>query len=220
MLSEEPNNGRVRAVPTAAMTEHHAANETPQNPQVEQGSADAPDLDQLLIVDDDEQIRNSLERLLRRRGHTCLIAEDATMARGILETNKVSLMLSDVNMPGESGLALAESVLANYPGMAVLMVTGEDDPALAARALELGAYGYIIKPFKPSELLINVANALRRRALELENRRHTQVLEQTVEARTADLRRAITDLEGVTAGATDRAAGDDPSAFARRRGAR
>ena len=157
--------------------------------------APGPPGDQLLLVDDDEQIRRSLERLLRRRGYACVIAEDATQARARLGEHAISLMLSDVNMPGESGIELADSVLTNHPDVAVLMVTGEDDPALAAKALELGAYGYIIKPFRPSELVINVANALRRRTLELESRHHTQILEQTVEARTADLRQVIAELE-------------------------
>ena len=181
------------------MTEHHAPAQTQSADVLGPEPADHPP-DQLLIVDDDEQIRSSLVRLLRRRGYACLAAEDAALARACLEANTVSLMLSDVNMPGESGLELAENVLANHPGVAVLMVTGEDDPALATRALELGAYGYIIKPFKPSELLINVANALRRRVLENENRRHTQVLEETVQARTAELRHAITELEDVQRG--------------------
>jgi putative two-component system response regulator len=71
------------------------------------------------------------------------------------------------------------------------MVTGMDDPALARAALERGAYGYVIKPFTTNELLINVANALRRRSLELANRRYQELLERRVEERTATLRDAL-----------------------------
>jgi putative two-component system response regulator len=75
------------------------------------------------------------------------------------------------------------------------MVTGLDDPQLANIALEIGAYGYIIKPFEANEVLINVANALRRRRLEIENKSHREKLEQTVLERTSALRQAIRSLE-------------------------
>ena len=67
------------------------------------------------------------------------------------------------------------------------MVTGLDDPELAKVALEHGAYGYVIKPFTPNEMLISVANALRRRELEIENRGHREALEGIVRARTGEL---------------------------------
>jgi putative two-component system response regulator len=75
------------------------------------------------------------------------------------------------------------------------MVTGMDDRRFAQIAIELGTYGYILKPFKPNELIINVGNALRRRALEIENREHRERLEQTVLDRTAALRDTIARLE-------------------------
>jgi putative two-component system response regulator len=75
------------------------------------------------------------------------------------------------------------------------MVTGMDDRRYADVAIELGAYGYILKPFKPNELIINVGNALRRRTLEIENRGHREQLEQTVLDRTSALRDTIAQLE-------------------------
>jgi putative two-component system response regulator len=75
------------------------------------------------------------------------------------------------------------------------MVTGADDRRSAETALANGAYGYMLKPFKPNELVINVTNALRRRSLEIENREHRSRLEQTVLERTATLRDTITQLE-------------------------
>ena len=70
-----------------------------------------------------------------------------------------------------------------------------DDRGYADAAIELGAYGYVLKPFKPNELIINVGNALRRRSLEIENRSHREMLEQTVLDRTAALRDTIAQLE-------------------------
>jgi len=151
--------------------------------------------ERILIVDDEDQIRTLLARLLGAHGYECLTAESAAAARRTLKETNIALVLSDVNMPGESGIDFTREVLAQYPDTAVVMVTGMDDRRYADIAIELGAYGYILKPFKPNELIINVGNALRRRALEIENRGHRERLEQTVLDRTAALRDTITQLE-------------------------
>ncbi|HSO02234.1 MAG TPA: HD domain-containing phosphohydrolase [Gaiellaceae bacterium] len=151
--------------------------------------------ERILIVDDEDQIRTLPARLLGAHGYECLTAESAAAARRTLKEAHVALVLSDVNMPGESGIDFTREVLAQYPDTAVVMVTGMDDRRYADIAIELGAYGYILKPFKPNELIINVGNALRRRALEIENREHRERLEQTVLDRTAALRDTITQLE-------------------------
>ena len=157
-------------------------------------SAPRPD-ERILIVDDEEQIRTLLARLLGAHGYECLTADSAAAARRVLKETNVALVLSDVNMPGESGIEFTREVLAHHPETAVVMVTGMDDPTYADVAIELGAYGYVLKPFKPNELIINVGNALRRRTLEIENRIHRELLEQTVLARTTALRETIAQLE-------------------------
>ena len=151
--------------------------------------------DRILIVDDEEQIRTLLARLLGAQGYDCLTAEDAAAARRVLNETSIALVLSDVNMPGESGIDFTREVLARFPDTAVVIVTGIDDRRYADVAIELGAYGYVLKPFKPNELIINVGNALRRRALEIENRGNRERLEQTVLERTAALRDTISQLE-------------------------
>jgi putative two-component system response regulator len=95
-----------------------------------------------------------------------------------------------VNLPVESGLDLVHEVIAHRTDVAVLMVSGADDPQLAETALALGAYGYIVKPFRITEVKIGIANALRRRRLEIENRAHHERLEQLVAERTAELGRS------------------------------
>jgi putative two-component system response regulator len=154
-----------------------------------------PANERILIVDDEDQIRTLLARLLGAHGYDCLTAESAAAARRVLKETDVALVLSDVNMPGESGIDFTREVLARYPDMAVVMVTGMDDRSYADAAIELGAYGYVLKPFKPNELIINVGNALRRRALEIENRSSRERLERTVLDRTAALRDTIAQLE-------------------------
>lgn len=149
----------------------------------------------ILIVDDEQPIRTLLARLLGTHGFDCMTAGSVAEARRQLATEQVALILSDVNMPGESGIEFAQEVAKDYPDVAVVMVTGLDDRRYAEAALEHGAYGYVLKPFKPNELVINVVNALRRRMLELENRDHRERLEQTVLERTSTLRDTISRLE-------------------------
>jgi putative two-component system response regulator len=100
-----------------------------------------------------------------------------------------------MSMPGESGIQLVHHVIIAYPTMAIVMVTGIDDPAVAALALEAGAHGYVVKPFTPNEILINVANATLRKKLEEESRGHRDDLVKTVRERTEDLWKAATQLD-------------------------
>jgi putative two-component system response regulator len=149
----------------------------------------------ILLVDDEPQILQILHGLLKENGYECVLAADAQDARARLLEQAFGLVLSDVNMPGESGLNLIRHVLAEHPDTAAIMVTAVDDVQLATTALEMGAYGYIIKPFKQNELLIEVANALRRRQLEMGRSRHQDLLERRVAMRTQILARAILRLE-------------------------
>lgn len=171
----------------------------PMAPEVVQsGIADRPASEgraAILIVDDDEPIRRMLGRLLEEHGHRCTLAVDAHDARRHLDTTEYALILCDVNMPGESGLDLIRHVLQDHPHTAAVMVTGLDDPHLASVALDFGAYGYLVKPCKANEVLINVANALHRRRLEIDNQAHRERLEQMVLARTRALRQAIERLK-------------------------
>lgn len=145
----------------------------------------------ILIVDDEEPIRRSLGRVLERAGYSCYGVGSAAEALETLAGEAFDLVLTDVNMPGETGLWLAGQVGERYPGTAVVMVTGVDETALARVALEMGAYGYVIKPFEANEIVINVFNALRRRSLEMENRRHRDELSLLVAQRTAALEESL-----------------------------
>lgn len=154
------------------------------------------DTPHILIVDDEEAIRTHLDRLLTMHGYACTLAADVPEARRCLAKKQFALMLLDVNLPGESGLDLAKQVLLlEFPFTAAVMVTGVDEPLIADIALKSGAYGYIIKPYASNEILINVANALRRRQLEIENQSHLDKLEDTIMTRTESLKRKIRQLE-------------------------
>lgn len=147
--------------------------------------------ERILIVDDEAQIRELVCRLLEQAGFACATAENAARAAQRLDAEPFALMLADLQMPGESGLDLISRVRQEHPDTATIMVTGVDDPVLAEAAINLGAYGYIVKPFSPTELSIQVMNALARRKLEIAQRHERERLEQMVAERTVELRRAI-----------------------------
>jgi putative two-component system response regulator len=144
----------------------------------------------ILIVEDDEHVGRLVRAMLEDKGYTCSIATNATDAKRLLDETEPELVLCDVNLPDASGLDLTRHATASHRDTAVVMMSGLDDPAVAEDALTLGAYGYIIKPFTPNELLIGVANAVRRRALEIDNRARHEELENIVRLRTAALRRS------------------------------
>jgi PAS domain S-box-containing protein len=141
----------------------------------------------ILIVDDEQPIRRLLTTILKGAGYECSVAENVTMARQVLAEKQFDLLLTDIEMPGESGLHLIRYVKERYPQTAVVMVTIIDDPKRAKEVLRLGVYGYIVKPFTSNLVLITVENALRRHQLELEAQLHAKLLEREVAAQTRSL---------------------------------
>jgi putative two-component system response regulator len=150
---------------------------------------------QLLIVDDEEPLRRWEERVVRDNGYSCDGARDASSARERLASDSYRLALLDVNMPGDSGIELLSEIRRDHPEVAVLMVTGEDSTELAMAAIELGAYGYLVKPIGSGELIINVANALHRRRGEAQNQRVIERLQSAVQRRSDELAMALQNLE-------------------------
>jgi putative two-component system response regulator len=149
----------------------------------------------ILCVDDDAQVRGLISRLLADSGHDCVSVGSAEEARGILEERSFAVVLCDICLPGRSGLELVEELARTHPEIATVMVTGRNDPKIADKALRLGAYGYLTKPFEANQLLIDVTNALHRRTVDAAQRVYESSLEETVEARTAQLEVAIARLE-------------------------
>ena len=144
----------------------------------------------ILVVDDEECLRRLVSRQLALDGYECTTAASGEEAWDFLQRAEYSLVVLDITMPGMSGLELLEKVRQVRPDTAVIMVTGVDDRPTAIRALQLGAYGYIVKPFEANELAINIVNALERRRLVMASQRHERELEQKVSERTAEVRAA------------------------------
>ena len=145
----------------------------------------------ILVVDDEESVRYLLSRMLLRGGYECALAADAAEARKFIKDQNFELILCDVNMPGESGIDFIGYVAAEYPDTATMMLTAVDDPKIVEMALDVGIYGYLIKPFNVNEVIINIRNSLRRRELEIADRTYRRNLEQKVEERTAELQKTL-----------------------------
>ena len=141
----------------------------------------------ILVVDDDPQVRTLVTRILERHGHRCTEASGAAEARHALADAPPDLVLCDVRMPGESGLGLLEYLRGEFPLLPVVMLSGIGELDIALMSLELGAYGWVTKPFDQSQLLIAVANALIRAGLEQQTAEHEDRLEQAVVERTVQL---------------------------------
>ena len=117
----------------------------------------------ILIVDDDEDLRGFATAVLEGEGLATHAAADATEARELIQKESFALVLCDLRMPGESGLELLAALHEVDPELAVVMVSGMDDPMLARVAFDQGACGYLVKPFGKNELLIAVESGLRQR---------------------------------------------------------
>lgn len=167
----------------------------------------------VLVVDDEDSIRQALERFVTRLGYRAVMARDGITALERVAQNHFDLMLCDVRMPGVSGVELVPRVLERDPDVAILMLTAVDEPRTAVECLKLGAYDYLIKPVDLDELELAMRTALRRRQLEIERRELERWLASEVQVRTKELEERTAALEEVSFGALA-AARDWPGAEA------
>jgi len=149
----------------------------------------------ILVVDDEVAIREVLSEGLEAFGYTPLSAANAKEAFAHVQAGGVRLVLSDIDMPGDSGLALLEWIKKGYPDVDVVIVTGVVDVDTAIRSIRVGASDYVTKPFNLEEVRIVVERTLDKRRLILENRAYQTRLEEMVAERTAEVQRLYHDLK-------------------------
>ena len=150
---------------------------------------------QVLIVDDEEAIREVVSTLLQTQGYICSAVGNGRQAVEHLEANSADLVLSDMLMPEMDGLQLLSWLRAHDPEIPMIMVTAMHDVSTALESIRCGAYDYILKPFEKDQLFLSVRRALEHRRLLLENRNYQRNLEQLVEQRTGQLTKALSELE-------------------------
>ncbi len=151
----------------------------------------------VLVVDDEDGIRQALTRFLTRLGYEVRAAANATEALEQLAAHHPQAMLCDIRMPETSGVELLPKVLAQDADLAVLMLTAIDEPRTAIECLKLGAYDYLIKPVDLEELELSLQHALRQRQLEVDRRELEQWLAREVAVRTRELEERSVAIEEV-----------------------
>ena len=149
----------------------------------------------ILIVDDEVEITEILADLLSE-DYQCVRAGSAEQALSQLTDNQFQLVISDITMPGMSGLEMIPHVKELSPETVVVMISGMQTVESAIGALRLGAFDYLMKPFDLRQVEAVVKRALEHYELVVAKQRYENHLEELVEQRTAELDRALTSLEG------------------------
>ncbi|HSD45972.1 MAG TPA: HD domain-containing phosphohydrolase [Pyrinomonadaceae bacterium] len=149
----------------------------------------------ILIVDDEVEITEILADLLSDDYH-CLKAASAEQALDLLGQYQFQLVISDITMPGMSGLDMIPHVKQLSPETVVVMISGMQTVESAIGALRLGAFDYLMKPFDLRQVEAVVKRALEHHDLVVAKQRYENHLEELVEQRTAELDRALNSLEG------------------------
>jgi diguanylate cyclase (GGDEF)-like protein len=140
----------------------------------------------ILIIDDDEQVRNLLNEILSD-GNDCMVAGSAEDALALLSTENFNLVISDIKMGGISGLELVPRVLEQTPDTVVVMISGQQTIDYAIESMRAGAFDYITKPLDIRQVLAAVRRALEHHELLREKRRYENHLEDLVKERTAEV---------------------------------
>jgi response regulator RpfG family c-di-GMP phosphodiesterase len=164
----------------------------------------------ILIVDDDWQVREVLHEIFLSAGYTCQVAGDGREGLDLFRATLPPLTVTDLKMPVMDGIALLQGIRQADPDAAVIVLTGAADVKTAIESLKLGAHDFIMKPVNVDELLIAADRAIERRQLLIERREYQALLERRVEEATRNLEHAYTQtLEALGAALDSRDVGTE-----------
>jgi len=153
------------------------------------------DAENILVVDDEEAIREVVSTMLESKGYHCTAVSNGRAAQEFVRKQTPDLVLSDMIMPEMDGIKLLEWLRNFDPEIPVIMVTAIHDISTALEAIRRGAYDYILKPFEKDQLFHGVGRALQHRRLVIENRNYQVSLQKQVDDKTAQLQTAFAQLE-------------------------
>jgi putative nucleotidyltransferase with HDIG domain len=148
----------------------------------------------ILIVDDEEMIRELLASALLQEGYVCHLASNVDEAFGILSEHPVDLVISDIMMPGRSGVDLLRDIKKVDADIAVLMVTGLSDMNTALECIHLGADDYLSKPFSINRVFLTVKNLIEKRMFAIDKKNYQISLEFKVLEQTDQIRSTMNEL--------------------------
>ncbi|NOY89366.1 MAG: sigma-54-dependent Fis family transcriptional regulator, partial [FCB group bacterium] len=123
----------------------------------------------ILLADDDQGLRKVISFKLNQQGYEVTSVEDGEQALKEIRINKYDLLLSDMRMPGMDGITLLEKAKEIYPQLEVILITAFADISQAVRAIKLGAFDYLTKPFDDEQLFVTIEKVLKFKKLEVEN---------------------------------------------------
>jgi response regulator RpfG family c-di-GMP phosphodiesterase len=149
----------------------------------------------ILVVDDDPLPRELLSEHLEAHGFECVCAASGEEAVAQLTNQSFELVLTDMSMPGLSGMDVLEWVKENQPSVPVILVTGNCELETAVESMKLGAFDYVTKPFDLQTVLDRVRNALRQHWQQLKEEEATQQLRDALQTQAQALDLARLDLD-------------------------
>ena len=149
----------------------------------------------VLAVDDEPAASKLIAILLRPPAFYCTTAPNGEAALRALQLERFDAVISDLQMPGISGLELLNNVRRSYPNVAFLVTTGVDDVDIGVQAMRSGADDYLVKPLRETVLFASLERALHKRHLERQVENYRQHLEEMVTERTGQLRDALQQIE-------------------------
>ncbi len=151
----------------------------------------------VLIVDDEISVRKVMAAVLAQLGFPCETAASGEEALRVLETQRIDAVISDLQMPGMSGMELLAKVRQSYPQQVFLMVTGVDDIRVGVQAMRQGADDYLVKPLQVDAniVLASLTRAFHVKRLEQEVEKYRHHLEEIVAEQTQQLREALRQTE-------------------------
>jgi cyclic di-GMP phosphodiesterase len=170
---------------SSAETESNAARVSPDHQAVAR----------VLAVDDESAACKLLSLILGPPDFSCTTASSGEEAMVTLQREHFDAVISDLHMPGISGMGLLTEVRRRYPHMAFLVTTGVDDVDVGVQAMRSGADDYLVKPLRESAVLASLASALHKRQLEQQVEDYRQHLEEMVAERTEQLQAAVQQIE-------------------------
>lgn len=154
----------------------------------------AEEQEKILVVDDEPGVRTVLQRVLTQAGYEVATAADGAEALDCVSLGEVNLMLLDIKMADISGMEVLAKITAEYPDVAVIMVTAVIDIQVAVEALKLGAYDYITKPFNRDEVVQKVQKAIGKWKHQLKEKRQSLLLKEKFAEQTKTMQEQFAEL--------------------------
>jgi putative two-component system response regulator len=145
----------------------------------------------VLVVDDDPSVCESAALLLKAYGYIVFVSNGAAEALDKINKEKIDVVLTDIKMPEVSGIQLLEKINGIHPGIPVILMTAYGNLDMAVDAIKKGAFDFLLKPFRPEQLIYAVDKAIRHNKLIMMEKNYKNMLEETVQKQTQELANAL-----------------------------